>query len=180
MDSLEARVAAVFRTVITGDRDQIEQAINNYTDPNGNHSYNLQQKKDSDGRNLLHYVCMYNTDEVATWMLSLRDYTCSRSPIPKISDKFGAAAVMYAAGTGKVTFVQEWIKQGNIINTVDEQGRNILHYCCGGGAPIPKLSDMTENLKTRKESLKQMSDFLIDNGIITMARTKQVWLPFSI
>ena len=86
MDSLEAEVAAVFRTVIAGDRDQIEQAINNYRALMGSyHHYILYQSKDSDGRNLLHYVCMYNTDEVAIWMLSFQDdNTCS--PIPKISE----------------------------------------------------------------------------------------------
>ena len=86
---------------------------------------------------------------------------------------------MYAVSTGKVTFVQEWIKQGNVINTVDKQGRNILHYCCGGGAPIPKLSDMTENLKTRNESLKQMSDFLIDNGINYNGKDKTGMTPIQ-
>ena len=106
MDSLKAEVAAVFRTVITGDKDQIEQAINNYKESGySSHRYHLYKKTDSDGRNLLHYACMYNTDEVATWMLSLRDdYRKSAEHIPKISDNFGASAVMYAASTGKVTF----------------------------------------------------------------------------
>ena len=164
-DALTPDVESVFRMVMSGKRGQINQAINNYRNPSVIFPrYYLFEKTDSDGRNLLHYACIYNTDEVATWMLLITGDTSSRSPIPRISDNFGATAVMYAANTGKVTFVQEWIKEEACINTVDEQGSNTLHYCCGG-ATIPNVPEVTENSNIGKETLRQMSDLLIDNGI---------------
>ena len=177
MDSLKAEVASVFRTVITGDRDQINQAIKNYRTTYGYPRFYLYQMKDSDGRNLLHYACMYNTDDVATWMLSLRDDLRS-SPIPKISDKFGATAVMYAASRGMGKFVQEWIKQGADINTVDEEGRNILHYCCGAGEKMQTKATKTERIKN-SDLMKQVARILIDNEVNYSLQDKTGMTPIQ-
>ena len=167
MDSLTPEVAAVFRSMITVDRDQINQAINNYRDPNRDkyHRYWLYQETDRDEHNLLHYVCIYTTDNVATWMLSLKDDNMG-SPIPKTSDKFGATAVMYAARAGMIVFVKEWIEQGGNIKSVDKKGRNILHYCCGAGKIIPTLdTEIDIDLHAmRKDQIKIMAYFLIENG----------------
>ena len=182
MDSLKPEVAAVFRTVITGDMEQINQAINNYRDPYSNrYLCYLYQEKDSDGRNLLHYACMYNTDEVATWMLSLRDETSPSSPIPKISDKFGATAVMYAVRAGMLVFVKEWIEQGCDIKSVDKKGSNILHYCCGAGEIIPTLdTEIDIDLHAmRKDQIKIMAYFLIEKGVSCSARDTSGMTPIK-
>ena len=183
MDSLTPEVADVFRTVITGGRDQINQAINNYREPGyiGCHRYFLYQKKDSDGRNLLHYVCMYNTDEVATWMLSLTDDNGPmRSPIPKISDKFGATAVMYAARAGKVKFVQEWIKQGGNINTTDIQGLTILDYCLGLGETFPKQTGAaSDSAYGKMNQIKQVTFTVMKKGVKSSALEKKGITPIE-
>ena len=180
MDSLKAEVAEVFRTVITGDSDQIDQAINNYRDPYGsNRHYRLYQKKDGDGRNLLHYVCMYNTDEVATWMLSLRDdYRNSRAPIPKISDNFGATAVMYAASTGKVTFLKEWIKQKFNIKVEDNKGRNILNYFCGTGQIIPEVENTAGRIEVG-EAQVTLAHVLMENGFDSYGADPDGMIPIK-
>ena len=182
MDSLSAEVAAVFKTVITGDRVQIEQAINNYREPgcmpSGSHRYYLyQKKKDSDGRNLLHYVCMYNTDEVATWMLSLSD-DLNASPIPKISDNFGATAVMYAASTGKVTFFKEWIKKEFDIKAEDKNGRNILNYFCGTGQIIPEVGNAAGRLQVG-EAQARLAYVLMENGYDSYAADPDGMIPIK-
>ena len=181
MDSMEPEVAAIFRTVASCDRDKIDEAIENYKDPHGTYERHwLFQKKDGDGRNLLHYACMYNTDEVATWMLSLTafDGTTYYRPIPKMSDKFGATAVMYAARSGMVTFVNEWIKMGNDIMSVDHQDRNILHYCCGAGEAIPELPGAKETpYNVQLNGIRLVVDVLVDNGINISAVDKMHQTP---
>ena len=180
MDSRTSKVSSVFRTVTTGDMEQIEQAINNYREPgcmtSGNHRYWLYQRKDSDGRNLLHYACMYNTDEVATWMLSLTDDY--KSPIPKISDKFEATAVMYAASRRMGKFVQEWVRQGADINTVDKQERNILHYCCGAEEKMQTKTTETERIKN-SDFMKQVARLLIDNRVNYSLQDKAGMTPIQ-
>ena len=169
MDSLTAQVGVVFRAVTAGDRNQIEQAINNYKEPDSFFPRNqLFSKTDRYGRNILHYACMYNTDEVATWMLSLKDDNCGH-PIPKISDKLGVTAVMYAARAGMVTFVKEWIKHGNHIMSVDKHGMNIFDYCLGSGEMCPKLNGTAWNpYKEKTDDIKQVVKILIDSGVCYM------------
>ena len=166
MDFLNAE-SAVFRTVTTGNIELINHAINNYKDSKGGyHRYNLFQKTDSDGRNLLHYVCLYNTDEVATWMLSLKDDNSYRkAPIPKVSDHFGATPVMYAARAGMVMFVREWVQRNGDIKTVDKCGRNVLHYCCFGQSTTYKVPQVADSFKMIKETMKEISHILIENGV---------------
>ena len=178
MDSLTPEVASVFRTVITGDMEQINQAINNYRDPKGSyHRYFLYQKKDSDGGNLLHYACMYNTDEVATWMLSLKDDHLG-SPIPKISDKFGATAVVYAVSTGKISFLKQWIKEGGQIQFADRQGMNILDYCLGAGEIFPKLSGASwDPTYGNMDQIIQVAKSLIEKGLQCSALQKRGITP---
>ena len=181
MDSLKREVAAVFRTVITGDRDQIEQAINNYREPGySDCRYYLYKKKDSDGCNLLHYACMYNTDEVATWMLSLTDDNqYSRAPIPKISDNFGATAVMYAASTGKFTFLKAWSKQVSNVKNIDKEGRNILNYFCGSGQTIPEMDNQAARLLLDRDQAR-LAHFLIEKGFSFYAADPDGMIPFKI
>ena len=180
MDSLKPEVAAVFRTVITGDRRQINQAINNYRDPNstGYHRCYLYQEKDSDGRNLLHYVCMYNTDEVATWMLLLEDETGSSLTFPKISDNFGATAVMYAASTRKFTFLKA-CKQGFDVKNKDKEGRNILNYFCGTGQTIPERDNQAARLQLNRDQAR-LAHFLIEKGFSFYAVDPDGMIPFKI
>ena len=136
----------------------------------------LFSETNSDGLNVLHIVCLYNTDDVATWMLSLSDE--EKNPIPRISDKYGATAVMYAARSGMVTFVKEWIKQGCDIMSVDKHGRNILHYCCGAGAPglYSSLSDLTNNKNYRRKALAHL---FMDKGINYSCVDKKGILPIQ-
>ena len=178
MDLLTAEVGVVFRAVTAGDRDLIEQAMNNYKEPGYTyHRYQLFCKTDSNGRNLLHYACMYNTDEVATWMLSLIDDRYGY-PIPKISDKLGVTAVMYAARAGMVTFVKEWVKQENDIKTVDKHGMNILDYCLGSGVMCPKLNGTAWNPnKEKTDDIKQVVKILIDSGVCYSAFEEKGMTP---
>ena len=164
MDSLRPEVASVFRTVITGDREQIRQAIYNFMGPGGR--YYLFQEKDSDGRNLLHYACMYNTDEVAIWMLSLRDADQGGKGIPYLSDKFGATAAMYAASTGKVKFVQELIKFCVDVKCVDIRGMSIIDYCLGSVETFPSQSGSAwDNKKDKIDQIKEVVNILINKGV---------------
>ena len=111
---------------------------------------------------------MYNTDEVATWMLSLKDDNCGH-PIPKISDKLGVTAVMYASRAGMVTFVKEWIKHGNHIMSVDKHGMNIFDYCLGSGEMCPKLNGTAWNpYKEKINDIKQVVKILTDSGVCYM------------
>ena len=181
MNSLQPEVASVFKIVITGNMDQINQAINNYKDPvlihkpldysdtsviyqlmsSDFHCKSLFQKKDSDGRNLLHYACMYNTDEVATWLLSLT-YTYSELTMLE-TDNFGATPVMYSAMSGRVNFVKEWIERKLDIYSKDKEGRNILHYCCGAGANIPEHPEAVGEVT--KDGIIQVVYIDLDNGV---------------
>ena len=159
MDSLKAEAWTVFMTVATGDSSKIKQAMDNYKEP-GITSYNprasIFARKDRDGRNLLHYACMYNTDYVATWMLSVTDN--NEKYIPIVRDMFGASAVMYAARAGMLQFIKIWITQGQSIKDLDKNGMGILYYCCGAGENIqyhpgmkPKcLNDYQNKAETMK------------------------------
>ena len=181
MDSMEAEVASVFSTVIIGDRQQINQAINNYKDPYSynQHRFKLFQARDKDRRNILHYACMYNTDEVATWMLSLKD-DYSGDPIPKVRDIFGVTAVMYAARAGMVAFVSEWIKKGVDIKNVDHHGMNILDYCLGLGEMIPCLPDAAcYSRKGKTEAIKEVANILSDQGVKPSTLQKRDMTPLE-
>ena len=122
---------------------------------------------------------MYNTDEVATWMLSLRDdYRNSRAPIPKISDNFGATAVMYAASTGKVTFLKEWIKQKFNIKVEDNKGRNILNYFCGTGQIIPEVENTAGRIQVG-EAQATLAHVLMENGFDSYGADPDGMIPIK-
>ena len=178
MDSVTVKTGVVFRAVTAGDRDQIEQAIDNYRDPYSvYHRYKLFPKTDSDGRNILHYACMYNTDKVATWMLSLKD-DYKGSAIPEISDKLGVTAVMYAARAGMVAFVKEWIKHEKGIMSIDKQGMNIFAYCLGSGEMCPKLNGTAWNPnKEKTDDIKQVVKILTDSGVCYTALEEKGMTP---
>ena len=81
--------------------------------------------------------------------------------------------MMYTARAGKVTFVQEWIKRGAYINTVDKRGRNILLYCCGGGEFIPNQAEVRNTFNDVDTWLlieKDVNCFTVDKAGITPIR----------
>ena len=104
---------------------------------------------------------MYNTDEVATWLLSLT-YTYSELTMLE-TDNFGATPVMYSAMSGRVNFVKEWIERKLDIYSKDKEGRNILHYCCGAGANIPEHPEAVGEVT--KDGIIQVVYILLDNGV---------------
>ena len=105
-------------------------------------------------------------------MLSLTDDY--NYPIPKISDKFGANPVMYAASTGKVSFLQQWIKEGGKIQFTDRQGKNILDYCLGAGEIFPKLNGASwDPTYGNMDQIIQVAKSLTEKGLQSSALQKR-------
>ena len=176
MNPWTLQVTTVFSNVIIGGKDQINQLIHNYE---SNLEVPLWSQTDDNGRNLLHYACMYNTDEVATWMLSSEDVFYGQ-PIPKIRDKFGVTAVMYAARAGMVAFVKEWINQGADIMSADKHGVNILDYCLGAGVTFPEqICAAWDPNKGKIDEMKQVAQMLTDNGVKSSALEKRNMTPLD-
>ena len=103
------------RSVSTGNLVLVKQILNEYEAGNTRGKDKgrtgsikaLLNSKDMDNRNLLHYACLYNTNDVATWLfLTMKTKNVDVTQ----KDTMGASPVLYAAKAGMVGFVEEWIK----------------------------------------------------------------------
>ena len=138
MDYLHASDASLLKMVATADGEEIQWLVEQCRPKTFGGNKRLQtlyQKKDKTDRLLLHHACMYNTDEVATLLL-----VDDKTNFALSTDKYGANPAMYASRGGLAEFVKKWLdKYFNSVCNVDKEGRNMLHYCCGGGEISPDL-----------------------------------------
>ena len=153
--SEEVDQALLFKAVSTGHLAFVKKTIDEFK-KSGNSQLT---SKDSDGRNILHYSCMYNQDDVATGILATHVSSYSTYSIsPIVRDNYGATAVMYAARAGLTSFVSKWISGGYDIENIDNEGRNILHYCLGEGPTIPPIENSRQKTanEEKPESIIQL------------------------
>ena len=193
MENLSPEVASVFKVVASGNRTQVHQAVSSkkYPDDTNHrgiyigdrHLYSLMHRSDSAGRNLLHYACMYNTDDVASWIASLSTQYCCNNQLASTvrfarnADKHGITAGMYAARAGLQNVIKELIqprhetnktepkhKVNEVVQVVDNQGRNLLHYCFGEGEQVPVVHESRQTECT-EDDRAQIVKYLIEKGI---------------
>ena len=198
MENLAPELASVFNIVATGNKEEVEKAVNNYKDPYGIqrnlydtrdcHLYMLTQKKDGAGRGLLHYACMYNTDDVASWLASLSPQNVSGTPaqFSRDGDRNGVTAAMFAAKAGFRTVISQLTQplynpyqsqtamenfKNRIVQAIDNQGRTLLHYCFGEGEPVPTINKSRQKECT-PDDRNQMGKFLVEKGINLFQKDK--------
>ena len=198
MENLEPELASVFNIVATGNKEEVEKAVNNYKDPYGIqrnlygtrdcHLYMLTQKKDGAGRGLLHYACMYNTDDVASWLASLSTYDVNGRPaqFSRDGDSNGVTPGMFAAKAGFRTVISQLTQplydpyqsqtamenfKNRIVQAIDNQGRTLLHYCFGEGEPVPTINKSRQKECT-PDDRNQMGKFLVEKGINLFQKDK--------
>ena len=177
----------VFHLVYGGDKDQVAEAIENYRKPGfGQTDSNLKhldaidnyhklgfgqlasKRKHLDAlfnlvstqkeHSLLHLACLYNTEEVASYLLSLwNQWKCKR-------DEYGATAVMYAARAGMAGFVKEWIKRGYDVTSTDKKDRNILHYFWAPDSIFYDILDL-ERKPCNHEIMEELFYLILQKGI---------------
>ena len=159
----------VFKLMATGHLVQVKQILDEYGAENNTGMalgrtgivQTLLNLNDRKNRNLLHYACLYNTNDVATWLF-LTMQTNNVDVTQK--DTMGASAVLYAARAGMVGFVLGWIKKGyDIQGSADIRGNNILHYCCGDVEELSITEIPGSRQKVAKqEDIQMIIKFLID------------------